>query len=498
MSWTPPAVYHAFESWFSRGWFDRWPPLQFYVLSVVYAPLLLLERIGWLTMSGAGRYTALVLISRLLSLALASATVATVYCCGARAFSRRAGVFAALVLALLVPFVYYAKTANVDMPLTFWVAVSLLFLIRVLQTLALRDYLLFAVSATLAVCTKDQAYAVYLAAPFLIVHAQWRRNERDGCSRPLVRALLDRRLVSAAVTAIALFAACHNLLFNAAGFVQHVKYITGAGSEGYGLFDATLGGRARLLAETVRLDAMSWGWPLCLMSVVGFVFAVRDERSRAIAWQLAAIAVSYYAGFINVILYNYDRFLLPICLIQALFAGVACDRLTVAGATRRTGALGIAAVFGYSLLYASTVDVVMARDSRYTVERWLHAHVGVGDTVATMFALQYLPRPNGLPWLEVRSIEDLKEAGPNFYVLNADYARALAPDSEPGQLVAGLQQETFGYRLAFRYRAPGPWPWLPGGHPDLVGPRLDLPVYTFLRNINPTIEVYQRKLVRNP
>ena len=36
--------------------------------------------------------------------------------------------------------------------------------------------------------------------------------------------------------------------------------------------------------------------------------------------------VSYYIGFIDVILYNYDRYLLPICIVQALFGGVALDR----------------------------------------------------------------------------------------------------------------------------------------------------------------------------
>jgi 4-amino-4-deoxy-L-arabinose transferase-like glycosyltransferase len=495
---TPPAVFNALENWFARGWFDRWPPLHFYMLSAAYVPVLLVEWIGGFTLPGPARYTAFVFISRLVSLAAASATVAIVYQCGAHAFSRRAGLFSALALSLLVPFVYYAKTANVDVPLTFWVAWSLLFLLRVLDTLALRDYLWFAVSAALAVCTKDQAYAVYLAAPFLIVHAEWRRNRGDGRPRPLVRAAVNRRLLWAAATAAAVFAACHNLLFNFAGFVRHVKYITGAGSEGYRLFEASLSGRLELLARTVRLDAISFGWPLSVLSVAGFVLAVRDRRARPIAWAFSAIVVSYYAGFINVILYNYDRFLFPVFLIQALFAGFACDRLMSASPDRRWPSLALAGVFAYSVVYASTVDILMARDSRYSVERWLRTHVGPGAVVATMFGLQYLPRLDGLPWLEVRTIEDLKEGRPAFYVLNADYAHALAPDSEPGQLVAALQAERLGYRLAYKYRAANPWPWLPGGHPDLVGPRLELPVFTFFRNINPLIEVYQRNVKPGP
>ena len=38
---------------------------------------------------------------------------------------------------------------------------------------------------------------------------------------------------------------------------------------------------------------------------------------------LLAPVMSYYLAFINVILYNYDRFVLPICLILAIFGGLS-------------------------------------------------------------------------------------------------------------------------------------------------------------------------------
>jgi hypothetical protein len=80
--------------------------------------------------------------------------------------------------------------------------------------------------------------------------------------------------------------------------------------------------------------------------------------------------------------------------------------------------------------------------------------------------------------------------------LNADYARAVAPDTDAARLVNGLRDRTLGFRLVFRYRAPAPWPWLPFAHPDLVGPRRETRVMSFLRNINPAIEIYERGLAR--
>jgi hypothetical protein len=43
----------------------------------------------------------------------------------------------------------------------------------------------------------------------------------------------------------------------------------------------------------------------------------------------------------------------------------------------------------------------------------------------------------------------------------------------------------------FHGRTPSPWPWLPGGHRDLVGSRLQPVVVSSLRYINPTIEIFQ-------
>ena len=72
--------------------------------------------------------------------------------------------------------------------------------------------------------------------------------------------------------------------------------------------------------------------------------------------------VSYISGFINVILYNYDRFVLPMCFVLAIFGGLTLDRvLSQTVRWRRLGSGVVAAAFAYTLLYAGTVDVLMTR-----------------------------------------------------------------------------------------------------------------------------------------
>ena len=52
----------------------------------------------------------------------------------------------------------------------------MVFYLQLLETGRLRDYMLFAAAATLSVCTKDQAYGLYLLLPLVIVEQIWHTN----------------------------------------------------------------------------------------------------------------------------------------------------------------------------------------------------------------------------------------------------------------------------------------------------------------------------------
>ena len=255
------------------------------------------------------------------------------------------------------------------------------------------DYVLFAAAATLSVCTKDQAYGLYLLAPVVIVEQIWRVNRQAGVPRAFWRALFDRRLVAAALASGVLFALCHNLLFNPGGFMDHVRFITGPGSGAYRVYEPTLAGHLELLRLTIRLIEVSMGWPLFLAGVTGLVIAAATPPLRRMAIWLLVPAVSYYLGFINVILYNYDRFVLPMCFVLAIFGGLTFDRLlSLRGRVRTWSLAATAGAFAYTLLYAGTVDVLMIRDSRYDAERWMSAHVGRNELVGVSGLHEYLPR----------------------------------------------------------------------------------------------------------
>jgi hypothetical protein len=477
----PTTWLRGLEAHFSNGWFDRWPPMHYYVLTLATSPVLLLNALGRIDYSLTPWPQVLTIIDRLVSVAAAAGTLIATAIVAARVFGRRSALFAAAIFALAVPFPYYAKTANLDVPYVFWFAVSLVFYFRLLEAMRVGDAVVFAAMATLAICTKDQAYALYPLMAVAIAIRAWRTRRLEP-------------LMAGVSSAVVIFVVCHNLFFNWSGFLSHIRFITGPGNENYRVFAPSFSGRVDLLRLTLRLVKDSWGWPITVVCAAGVIYALFVRRCAA-GFALIAPLVSYYLAFVNVILYNYDRFVLPMTLILSIFGGFAVDRFVSAGGrTRLLRAVAVGAMFAYSLLYAATIDALMLHDSRSVVERWVSERLRPGEAVAISGPRELEPHFR-VPYLDVSTRADLERLRPAYYVLSADYARAAPGETEWGQLIAALQSGATGYTLVARVRCAPPWPWLPDPHPELVGSRSISPggnAVSVLRDINPTLEIYAR------
>jgi hypothetical protein len=220
------------------------------------------------------------------------------------------------------------------------------------------------------------------------------------------------------------------------------------------------------------------------------------ESRRSSAW-LAIPAVSYGLTFINAVGYTYDRFLLPICVILAVFGGACLDWLTRReGSLRRLKLAATVAIYSYSTLYAATVDVLMISDSRYAGEEWLQERVDPGQLVGTLGHAYIQPRLSGHRVVALENVEHLAIVHPDYVVVNADYFREGPVSDETastaGQVIEALQRREHGYELVARFpRTRTRWSWLPGMHPDLAGERRDRYLLSNLFHISPTIEIYK-------
>jgi hypothetical protein len=474
---TPAYLLGAISARFMHGWYNAYPPFHFMLLAVAISPIVVLDTLGRLSVNTLIWIQTMLLVSRLVTIVMAAGTLVAIYFAGARAFNQRAGLFAAAMFALAAPFVYFAKMANVDVPYMFWFAIALTFYMALLRGDDTRDYVGLAVATALAICTKDQAYGLFIAMPIALVVSKG----------------LNRKMMIAGAVSIVVFALGDNVVFNYSGFVDHVRFIIGPGNTAYRVYDRTLTGHLQLLAMTLRALKWTWGWPFSIACVGGIAIALADVRARRAAIWLLLVVAAYYLSFINVILYVYDRFTMPMALVLALFGGVAVDALLNARVPRavRTGLVG--AAFAYTLLYSANVDILLLRDSRYSVERWLATQTLAAphDLIASNVHSAYLPRLYGYRYGDVLSVEELQIAQPKFFILDVDYMRGEAPDSPFGKMVSALEDHKIGYSKVFAARSRSPLGWLPDAHPDLVGDRVEPIFVSNLRYINPTIEIFQ-------
>jgi 4-amino-4-deoxy-L-arabinose transferase-like glycosyltransferase len=412
--------------------------------------------------------------------------VLLLYLCGRELYGHWPALFGALVFGLSVPVPYYAKTANTDVPYLFWSAAALLAYLRLLRGHRLRHYVALALCAAAAVATKDQAYGMFLLVPAVVLAALARER-----AQPAARALLDRRLVIAALASAAALAVLTNAWLNPSGFAAHVALITGSASGDFRMYARDARGLAALAADTVRALAFVLGLPAALAATAGLALAARQPRDHARLLATLALPLGYWLGFVAVVAYLYDRFALPIALVLALFAGHALAAGMSSGRARRAA---IAAAFGivaFSALRALSVDVLLARDSRHRASAWLHAHVPPPAAVAAVGPLEYLPRLDGLAWRRLGpSLDRLRHVGPDVVVVNPDLARRAVEGGSDAALYAALAAGRAGYRLAHAEPRTETLPWL-----DLAGVRGDdtRRVHSNLDKVGPPVFIYVRE-----
>lgn len=484
----PWHVMPGLDQRFSNGWNALYPPGYYYVLGLLSLPFHVIGEAGALDLWSPQSMLTQDLLYRGSAMLLGVVIVYLAYRCGSVAFaSRRVGLWAGFLTAVVPNLLLLAKLTKPDVP---YVAAFMVAMLAYLE--ALRDprparYGLFAVAATTALCIKDQAYGLFVLPS---LHLLWVRLTLLPGAWPLrfVRVLADRAILRALVMAVVTFVVIYNLPFNVRGVFTHLlKVFQGGTEDGFQMYAATAAGQLTMLRDALGLVPFMLGWPTLALVAVGAVAGWRERRAETVALLLPV--VSYYAFFIVVIRYQYDRFYLGPVILLAILAGRGLHALWTHPAAWARSAAGAAAL--YALAYGASVDLMMRRDSRFAAEAWLAARAGDTVTIGVFGPAAYLPRPNGLRFLEIGPYEDvLQIISPEFLVVNAEHARRerdaafyvpLLNDTHPAYKQMSVFKSSpglalLGYQDTFR-----------NGREDVL---------TNLDKINPEMRVYVRRDLR--
>ena len=482
---TPSNVLNGIRHHFSNGWFELYPPIQYYLLASCYLPVYLLDLCGLMDFNSYFSYTLFFFLGRFISVLMGTGVILICYLIAGELFSRRTALLVALFLALNPSFVYYSKIANTDVPYLFWFSLSLLFYVRLFKYHhQLNHYLFFAATAALSVCTKDMAYGLYvlpLIPIFVSLSAEYRRNSSQA---PFYRIIFDRRILLAFLTGVSIFLLVHNVFFNFEGFLNHLRKITGPDVELFREYPNSLRGHILMFVKAVRHLRFAMGWPFFLISCAGLFLSVFTKGKKSVLNIFWVFIASYYLFVFVVLRYHYVRFFLPLSLVFGFYGGLFIDILSRRERYSKIiyPAFLITAV--YPLLMSISVNLSMTFDSRIHIEKWLNRHIRPGETTAFIGWKEYLPRKGDLEGEYIRdaTVDSLKAFSPDYIVINE---RTCKCDGIEQALLEG----SLNYRPFYRYHK-NPWPvsWLL----NQIYRDGKKQISTNLAKINPPIAVFKR------
>jgi hypothetical protein len=350
--------------------------------------------------------TAVYLAGRALGVACGVATVALVFMLGRRLFGARAGLAAALFLAVAPTSVRDSHYVKHDVPVTLAIVGAILAIVALARSTAdlesrspaiaagteaagtregdVRRRLLVA-GALCGVAFSTHYYAVFLALPLAI--AAWQATHGGGWIA-VVRAWIRAGLAAAVV----FFALSPFLLVEPATAWNDIV------ANRQIVMDRAVSGGGQLFSSAPAYVRMLWneaiGWPVALASLAGaFLLAWRNP---ALALVLAAFPIAFLAFISNTVAAS--RYLNPVLPFVALTAGYAVAALSRLGPLT-AGLSVLLAVPGLVLSFALG-RFFQQTDTRTIALHAFEKQAPAGSTV--------LVQPYSVPFIQ--SKEGLEEA----------------------------------------------------------------------------------------
>lgn len=486
---SPTRLVAAVAHGFAAPWTSIYPPLHFHVL----APLAwLVDRVatpdGWDATRYPGQFV-LHASMRAVSVLMAVGTLAWCYLLARLHGSARQGLAAVVAAASCSTLLYYGKTANVDVPYLYWVLAACTCVAAVARSWSPRLVVVSAIAGACAVGTKDQAAGFLLLAPAWLLWIRRSHLQRDGEGAGWSLVLRDPVWIRASVAVALTLAAIYHWPVD---WTAPARHLDAARRGTYApMVVNSLTGQLRLLGLEAELLVFMLGAPLAAASVGGLVWARRGMPGLGAA--LAIPIVSYIGLFLPVIRYTYDRFLLGVAILLACAAGPFClwlwERQRWRPLLATAGLLGVL----YTAGHAWSANALMARDSRYEVERALEERAAARrELVGQLSPRTYLPRADLLSVVDLEpTVDDVQEWSPEVLLFDRAWMARFRPaDTDGFALRTGIETGRLGYRRLATWQSPVPW-WAFQARPSYLGrySRLGL---TNLDKVNPRIELWGR------
>jgi hypothetical protein len=364
-----------------------WPgTFQMDLMFVVYAGMFVAERILGLVTSAqafAASYfrnpSAFYLSGRLMTLAFSLATVWLMFVLGKRTHSWVVAAVGAFFLSVNPMHVEWSRLVLPVVPMVFWVMLSFLACLKVLESTSMRWYFLAGVSAGLAASCVYYGGVVIVCLPL----AHWLRMHQQS-PRMAGLFLSPQPYLGIAAMVLAFLAVCPYSLLDFQGFRQDIgsAYFGYAGHKTNDM-SSVLDYLVRAFVALAKSLRRALGVPIAITSFLGLGLSLRRPTSRSI---LAAAFIITYLIVLGFFAGHRGRHMAPVVPFLTILAASVVVRmyaLFARVAPRRVALLSLCVLLSLpSVLEVARTDCeFMRKDTRIVAREWIEATIPPGTRI---------------------------------------------------------------------------------------------------------------------
>ncbi|MEQ9495592.1 MAG: glycosyltransferase family 39 protein [Deltaproteobacteria bacterium] len=415
-------------------------------------------------------------------------------------WDEKAGLAAAGFIVTGYPYFYYARSGNVDVPMTFFVALALMsFVWMMKEGITARRGLLLGAAMGFGLGTKEACYSMFPLIPIALIYFQYKRG---GAGVAWYR----RPDVATAVAGVLAFGFGSGLFIEPSRYFAHLEFhaqlaeLYASGQADHVLREQNLAGYFGLAVDYAKHLAGTHTWTG--LAVIALGVGVMIQRRDGVALILVGTAVLYLLLSASRLSISTLRMMLPVSVVFAVAGGYAVRWALDAQKPVTYAVLAVTAVaFAWGGLRGVDLTHAMLNDSRYAAAEWLAPRLAAGDRVDHFGGTEKLPplpvgvestraaphlsfhkkAPDG-PEMQASIKERWDEDPPKFIVLMPDHAAKHGPFHHtcPPQTFRDLESGALGWDRVQLFQTPSLFPWV-------QRPKLDYPV------VNPPIRIYAKR-----
>ncbi|MBL7206059.1 MAG: glycosyltransferase family 39 protein [Candidatus Aenigmarchaeota archaeon] len=364
----------------------QYPSLHYYVLLLIVTLFEL--TIGNLIPLGYNQFGNTLLIMRSVSALMGTAVVFLTYFISKRVYNERVGLFSSLFVALSMGFVTLTHLTTFDVALTFWVMLTFLCCVFIMETKEWKYYALAALFAGFAASTKYTLFILFV--PIIISHLLAQKYDKRKILQ-IFRFLFDKKILMVlALVAIGfLIGTPYSVLDNETFKTDLAKVSTVMTSwEGYKSLHI---GWIEHIYNLINIV----GYPLFILIIISVFYGIytvkKKPRDRYDILFLSWIVLFY--GIIGSWGTAPGRYLMPILPFLMIFSGKFTEKFIFKkkGISFRR-LLVIAIIIIYSLAYVLIANSFFMYESRNAASEWIVENIPENSTIDVYIRGKYLPQ----------------------------------------------------------------------------------------------------------